>query len=202
MVKDGVIRTTFLISLSGHLLFLGMPLFNRVSLPEESKEITVHIEIERPPLLPKIEVIGKEKRIKEVVEKEKSPDPEPQIQPEEVVIENSAKEPPKEFVKVVDPSQDEAMLRYQDIVKQRIEEARRYPPWAKRRGIEGKVHLSFVVLGNGTTKDIKIIHSSNSKILDEEAVATVQRANPFPPLPQEIEALSLQMEVSLLYLLE
>ncbi|MBA7661279.1 hypothetical protein ES703_69294 [subsurface metagenome] len=202
MIKDRVIRTTFLISLSGHLLFLGMPLFNRVSLPQESKEITVQIEIEKSPLLPKIEAIGAEKRIKEVVGKEKSPEPEPQLQPEEVVIENSVKEPPKEFVKVADPSQDEAMLRYQDVVKQRIEEARRYPPWAKRQGIEGKVHLSFIVLANGITKNIEIIHSSNSKILDEEAVATARRADPFPSFPREIEALSLQMEVSLLYLLK
>ena len=202
MVKDRVVRIAFLISFSGHLLFLGMPLFNLTLSPEESKEITVQIEIERPSLLPRIEVMGEEKRLKAEEREQKTENRvEPKMQSEEIVIEEPLNKPIKERVEIIDPAQ-EAMLRYQDMVKQRIEEARRYPSWAKRQGIEGKVHLSFVVVANGTTKDIKIIRSSNSKILDEEAVATIQRANPFPPLPQEIEAPSLQMEVSLLYLLE
>jgi protein TonB len=202
MVKDRVIRIAFLISFSGHLLFLGMPLFNLTSLLEESKEITVKIEIERPSLLPRIEVMGEEKRLKAEEREQKTENRvEPKIQSEEIVIEEPLNEPIKERVEIIDPAQ-EAMLRYQDIVKQRIEEARRYPSWAKRQGIEGKVHLSFVVVANGTTKDIKIIHSANSKILNEEAVATIQKANPFPPLPQEIEVSSLQMEVSLIYLLK
>ncbi len=205
MLNDKVIRTAFIISLTGHCLLLGMPRFNIAPLLQNNKleEITVRIEIEKPLLLPKIEVMGEEKKLKEIVEEPKQPEPEPEpkLQPEEVVIEEFPKEPIEEKVEVIDPAQ-EAMLRYQDMVKQRIEEVRRYPSWAKRQGIEGVVHLSFVVLSNGLSRDIKIVRSSGTKILDEEAVQTIKRANPFPPIPNEIGTSSVQMEVSIIFTLQ
>lgn len=176
MLKDKVIRTTFLVSFIGHCLFLGMPGFNLNSfLTKNPEEITVRIQIERPPLLPKIDVMGQEKK----------------LGPEEIVIEGPLEE-----------ESIEAMLRYQDMVKQRIEEARRYPIFAKRQGIEGTVHLSFIVLSNGISRDIKIIHSSASKILDEEAVATIKRVNLFPPFPKEIKTSFIQIEVSIVFTLQ
>lgn len=85
------------------------------------------------------------------------------------------------------------------MVKQRIEEVRRYPPWAKRQGIEGTVYISFVVLSNGASRDIKIICSSDSKILDKEAVATIERASPFPPIPEELNRSFVSMEVAIIF---
>ncbi|MCK4326713.1 energy transducer TonB, partial [bacterium] len=187
-MSDRVVKTAFIISFVGHCLFLGMPGFN-LSLSQESKkpeEITVQIEIEKPPLLPKIDVMGEEKKLMEVVEEPEPPElePEPEFQPEEVAMEPIVKElePPEEFVEVINPA-EEAILRYQDMVKRKIEEMRRYPSWAKERGIEGAVCLSFVVLANGQAQGIEITKSSGYKILDVAATTTVQRANPFPPLP-------------------
>ena len=203
MSNDRVVRIAFVISFIGHCLFLGMPGFNiNPSQFKQPKDVMVKIEIEKPPLLPKIDVIGEEKKLKEVIEKPRPPRPElePEPQLEEVVIEKPLKEPIEEMVEVVDSAQ-EAMLRYQDMVKQRIEEVRRYPSWAKRQGIEGDVYLSFIVLSNGLSKDTKIIHSSGSKILDEEAVATIKRANPFPPVPKEIGIFFVQMEVTIVFTL-
>ena len=179
MFNDRITRAAFLISLSAHLLLLGTPGFN-VNSPHfiKPEEITVQIEIEKPPLLPRIDVMGEEKKLKS--------DPRPETRdhrPEDFSLKS-------DVVEVIDPAQ-EAMLRYQDMVKQRIEEVRRYPSRARRQGIEGTVYISFVVLSNGASRDIKIIRSSGSKILDKEAVATIKRANPFPPMPQELnEALN------------
>ncbi len=204
MLNDKVIRTAFLISFVGHCLFLGMPGISvRSTQLNKSEDITVKIEIEKPPLLPKIDVMGEEKKLKEIVEEPKPLEPEPEFipQPEEIVMEQVIEEPSKEKIEVINPAQ-EAMLRYQDMVKQRIEEVRRYPSWAKRQGIEGIVDLSFIVLSNGMSQDVKIIHSSGSKLLDEEAVETIKRANPFPPIPKEISTSSVQMEVSIIFTLQ
>lgn len=198
MLSDRVIRTTFIISLISHGLFLGAPAFN-INSPktERPKEITFQIEIEKPFLLPKVERMGEEKKLKEVVSD--SPKPEPEREVKEVVLEKA--KPTKERVEVLKPA-DEAMLRYQDMVKQRIEEVRKYPEWAKEQGIEGVAHLEFVILSNGNSQEIKLIHSSGSKILDQEAIATIKRASPFPPFPKEIASSSIQMEVSLVFTLK
>ncbi len=89
-----------------------------------------------------------------------------------------------EKVKVPHPD-TEKMLRYQDAVKQRIQSARRYPRWARRHGVEGAVGVSFLVLSDGSSKNIRLTRSSGYKILDEEALATIKRAGPFPPIPEK-----------------
>lgn len=45
----------------------------------------------------------------------------------------------------------------------------RYPDRARRLGLEGRVVLSFVVLENGTTRDVKVVNSSGHRLLDESA---------------------------------
>ena len=199
MLHNRIMKITFTISLVGHCLFLGMPKFN-LNLPqaEKAKDIIVKIEIEKPPLLPKIDVLGEEKKLKEIMKESKSPESEPEPEPEEIVMDESPKEPIEEKVEVIDPAQ-EAMLRYQDMVKQRIEEVRRYPSWARRQGIEGDVYLSFIVLSNGLSKNTKIIFSSGVRVLDEEAVATIKRAEPFPPIPEEISATQIQMQLAIVF---
>jgi protein TonB len=163
---------------------------------KQPADVVVRIEIEKPPLLPDIDVMGEEKKLKETVKEEKPPEPEPEEEIEEVIAERP--EPPKEIVEVIDP-QDDAILRYQDMVKRKIQVSRRYPPWAKKQGFEGIVHITFVVLSNGEVKDITVRHSSGFKILDREAIATIKRASPFPLIPKNIHRLSLQMDVSIVF---
>jgi len=192
MLNDKVIRVAFFVSLSGHLLFLGMPGLN-LRTPdeiEEVEEITVRLEIKIPPLLPAIDVIGEEKKLKEV---ESEPLPEHRTM--------RAPEPFKEAIKVIDP-QDEAMLRYQDMVKQKIESHLRYPPWARKQEFEGTVYLSFIVLSDGQAQDVRIIQSSGFDILDDEAVSTVNRATPFKPIPEKFNRSTLTMEVAIIFMLE
>ncbi len=218
---EKIIKITFFFSLLAHCIVLGVPGFNfNKSHPEKTKQISVQIEIEKPPLLPKIDVMGEKKKLEEIEKHKKlvEPNPEPELQPEEEKIgeelelqpeeqiekeiaEQPQPEPAQEIVEVINP-QKEAMLRYQDIIKQKIESCRRYPSWAKKQGLEGTVYLAFVVLSSGAAKDIKIVQSSGFSILDKEAVSTVKRANPFPPIPGEMRASSLSMEVSVVFTLQ
>jgi len=205
MFGDRVTKITFLISLSGHLLLLSMPEFKLdAPLVQKPENISIVLRTEIPPLLPKIKVMGEEKKLKTEDRRQKTEDriePQPKPEPGEIVMDSPPKELMRENIEVIDP-QKEAMLRYQDMVKQRIEEARRYPHWAKRQGIEGISYISFTVLSNGLSQDIKIVRSSGSKILDEEAVATIKRASPFPAIPGEIGTPSIQMEVSIVFRLQ
>jgi len=202
MLNDKVTRMALLISLTGHCLFLGSSGFS-FRLPEyekQSEELTVNVEIDRSALLPKIDIMGQEKKFKEVEQKLEHPKPElkPQLVPEQITVQQVPQERIEEKVDVVNPDK-EAMLRYQDMVKQKIEQARIYPLWAKKHGIEGITHLYFTILPSGIGQDIKIIYSSGSSILDEEAVATVKRASPFHPVPGEVSSSAIGMRVAIVF---
>jgi protein TonB len=85
--------------------------------------------------------------------------------------------------------------------RMRIEKAKRYPREARRRGWEGKVVLSFEINPNGEVSEIRLVQSSGYPELDEEGIATLRRASPFPS-PLLIEREKLVLEVPLLFKLE
>jgi periplasmic protein TonB len=70
-----------------------------------------------------------------------------------------------------------------DIIFQHI----RYPEEAKQKGLEGKVLVAFVIMEDGTVKDIKIIASSGFELLDKSAVETIKVSAPFPKPPAHAE---------------
>ena len=59
----------------------------------------------------------------------------------------------------------------------------KYPEEAQARGLQGKVLISFVILEDGNVKDIKVLNSSGSDMLDKNAVETVKASAPFPKPP-------------------
>jgi len=200
MQNNKAIKTAFLISLMGHCFFLGMPGINIISHQDKQPEdVVVRIEIEKPALLPEIDVMGEEKKLEEIAREEKLLEPKLEEQIEEVIIEKP--EASKEIGEVINPK-DEAMLRYQDMVKRKIQESRRYPPWAKKQGFEGSSYLTFTLLSSGMIQDIKIVNSSGFDILDKEAIATIKRAAPFMPIPEKFNRFNLKMEVALVFQLE
>jgi len=91
------------------------------------------------------------------------------------------------------------LLYYQRLIKQKIEENKRYPLLARNKGIEGLVWLKFVILRNGQLKDIKVVKSSSHQILDKAAIESIKKANPFPPFPEEIRERSLTMSICLCF---
>lgn len=218
MFNDAAFKTAFFISLLWHCLFFRIPLEGeRLSkdriIPEE---ISLNLEIETPVLLPKVDVLGKEKKFKPqespafnqgAVEPKKEPteiiqeaSPDELIQKQDAIEEIPHSESFKPKLEMPDPAQEEC-LRYQDMVKQRIEEYRRYPAWARKHGIEGTVAVVFIILANGEAQEIILIRSSGSKILDQEARDTIKRASPFPPIPKGVGVYSIQMDVSLVFTL-
>jgi protein TonB len=90
---------------------------------------------------------------------------------------------------------------YLATVRMRIEKAKRYPREARRKGCEGKVVVSFQVDRRGKVGEVKLVQSCGHPELDEEGMATLRRASPFPS-PLLIEKEKLVLEVPLLFKLE
>jgi TonB family protein len=49
-----------------------------------------------------------------------------------------------------------------------------YPPRAERRGIEGWVHLSFVIQPDGSVDEVKVVAAEPERVFDREAVAALK----------------------------
>lgn len=67
-----------------------------------------------------------------------------------------------------------------------LERSKRYPAGAQARHQHGVVHVTFVIDREGRLISSRIDRGSGHAVLDEEALALLQRAQPFPPLPDEI----------------
>ena len=76
-----------------------------------------------------------------------------------------------------------AVSNYPGKVSSKIRRALRYPAAAKRERLRGEVHVSFTVSRTGGLSAVRVARSSGSPILDKAAVESVQRAAPFPPIP-------------------
>lgn len=68
----------------------------------------------------------------------------------------------------------------------RLQRYKRYPEEANRRGIKGVAVVRFRVDRSGQVVSSQVLQSSGSPILDEEALALVKRASPFPLPPDSI----------------
>lgn len=73
---------------------------------------------------------------------------------------------------------DDALQRYQDLVWRMI--MARRPPTAHLRG---GAQIAFHLMPSGAPCDIRIARTSGDPMLDRLAIATVQRAGPFPKPP-------------------
>lgn len=207
------------VSFTLHGLIFGISGFNPGQ-PEQKKmpeEILVRLEIAKPLLLPKIRTLGETKKVKKTEQKPQETQVEKKPEPShEPVLKKTAeprKQEPKPLSNPVKPKavqcaeekidtpnpDKEAMLDFHNMVKQRIEEARRYPLWAKKKGIQGITRISFTVMPDGTCRDIKIAGSSGSEILDHEALETLERAEPFPAVPEKISKSPVTLEVGIVF---
>lgn len=61
-----------------------------------------------------------------------------------------------------------------------------YPEEARRKGIYGSLRLLVAVLPDGSLKEVKLLHSSGHKVLDDAAVRIVKLAAPFAPFPDQL----------------
>ena len=66
-----------------------------------------------------------------------------------------------------------------------IERHKGYPAEARARGEKGIAQLAFTLDREGRVLASRVVRSSGSASLDQETMATVRRAQPFPPPPAD-----------------
>src|SRR6516225_9690 len=79
-----------------------------------------------------------------------------------------------------------AQANWQSSLVAHINRYKRYPAEARAHKVEGIVSIEFTLDRSGQILSSRVIHSSGSPILDEEAVALLRRAAPLPSPPQEV----------------
>lgn len=70
-----------------------------------------------------------------------------------------------------------------ELIARRLE----YPPLARRMKWQGKTVVTFTIAADGTARAIRVTGTSGYPVLDSRAVATVERASPFPKPPVAAE---------------
>jgi TonB family C-terminal domain len=86
-----------------------------------------------------------------------------------------------------------ALNQYYATVRKIIESKKRYPEEAKRREEEGAVLVKFTIDEDGNVKDVSLVRSSDSRILDKETLRLLNSLK-FPP-PPEGKPMTLNLEI-------
>jgi protein TonB len=69
-----------------------------------------------------------------------------------------------------------------------LDRFKRYPEIARARGNQGEATVQFTVDRTGHVIAARVVHSSGSSALDEEALAVLKRADPLPAAPDQVGA--------------
>jgi periplasmic protein TonB len=89
----------------------------------------------------------------------------------------------------------EAQVSWHKSIVRRINEKKRYPRQARRKKTQGITEVSFTLDRSGTVLGSRVIKSSGSTDLDEEALAVLERSSPFPPPPDDVAAVTINMRL-------
>ncbi len=85
---------------------------------------------------------------------------------------------------------------FQQTLLRHLARFQRYPDLARQERLQGTVHLSFILRRDGTVSGAWINSGSGAKVLDQEAVDMIRRAEPFPQIPGQLpDPLSIKLPV-------
>jgi periplasmic protein TonB len=79
-----------------------------------------------------------------------------------------------------------AALKFQEALLRHVGRYQRYPNAARAQHLEGKVDTQFAISRDGTLLGVWVRTSSGQPVLDREAIETIRRAQPLPPIPPEL----------------
>lgn len=150
--------------------------------PEPEPELIKEPEPEIVP--PKPEVVLQPKPKPKPVQKKVEAPPQPELPPMPAppVPAQQVQAPPMP-VPVAAPS---VTPTYEGQVIALLNRHKRYPRAALVRGLQGVPVVRFKVDREGKLLSVALEHSCGHRLLDEEIVATVQRAAPLPPFPADM----------------
>ena len=96
-------------------------------------------------------------------------------------------------------TRDPNYVTYFTKIKQMINSQWQYPELALRYGLEGTLSVEFTIGANGQLEQLRLLRSSGSQLLDEEALRAIKAAAPFPPIPRWIKPSPLPLVGEMIY---
>jgi periplasmic protein TonB len=105
----------------------------------------------------------------------------PQAIPEEVAAVSVAPEQAP-----LKPDDSKAVVTWRSQISALLERNKRYPESSHARREQGVAQIVFSLDRQGRLIESRVVRSSGATALDEEALALLRRAQPFPPLPREM----------------
>lgn len=96
-------------------------------------------------------------------------------------------------------STENAQKSYLSELRAFIEQNKHYPPQAKTLGHEGRSEVKFSILADGTVCAVELSKSSGSLILDQAALALLQRARRLSPFPDTLKTDRLNLVLPIEY---
>ena len=153
----------------------------------------------------------KEKPKKEKVEKPK-PKPKPEPEPEPEVVQKPTQQAvQQQAAKAAAPVQPSATpaapsaadlarvahakATWEGLLQAHLQKFQKYPRSAQRRNVEGTVWIRFRMDRQGKVLSHSIIRPSEHEVLDEAALAMLERAQPLPALPADVPGSSIEIDV-------
>jgi protein TonB len=92
-------------------------------------------------------------------------------------------------------SSSAALASWRDLVAAQLQRAKRYPSGAESRREQGVVTVRFTVSRSGSVLSRSIARSSGYSELDQEVLAMLARASPFPQFPPGMNQASVSLTV-------
>jgi len=168
--------------------------------------------IQPPPSVPeKPEPVIPKSPLREPVKPKPVERPAAEVKPVENVPEPVAEAKPEPVTEVVQPTEPAetspapldavATARYEQLLVAWLEQHKKYPHRAKRLRIEGEAVLRIVIDRSGQTQQVSLAQRTGNRLLDKAALEMAQRANPFPPMPENDLRTQLEFVVPVAFLL-
>jgi periplasmic protein TonB len=132
-------------------------------------------------------------RPSEVTVPQEAPAPQPQASPQEEPVPAPATTAAQEARARVSAS------TWRSQIAAILEHNKRYPREARERREQGVAQLAFSIDREGRVLSSRIVTSSGFPTLDEETLALVQRAQPFPTPPPEVSGTEIKFTVPVRY---
>ena len=95
-----------------------------------------------------------------------------------------------------------ATAQYEQLFVAWLRKHKRYPRRAKRLRIEGEGMLRILIDRTGRTQQISLEQRTGNRLLDQAALEMAQRADPFPPLPENDPRRELEFIVPVAFVLD
>jgi protein TonB len=81
---------------------------------------------------------------------------------------------------------DSVALKFRQALLRHVARFQRYPNAAGEPDPEGKVDVRFSMDRDGMLLGVWVTTGSGPSVLDREAIETIRRAQPLPPIPREL----------------